>query len=287
MKKMFRFNMALSFHTSGEAVGPCPICKAGTDRFIVFEEGNFFCRYAARIGKEHKGWWLNQEQRPTPEQLAAKRLVEQQDKIKLMSSMTNCQDWQIYHAEVNEALWLATGIDRAAIDRWGLGYCKQAPCCDYETPSLTIPVFRDQKLVDIRHRLVNPKEGQKYRSHKAGLPAQVFNLDAMNEGEVIYVVEGEKKAIVLEHSGLHPTISYPGVNNVNLISDILLQDTGSKKFIFIPDPQTNNVVIPVLRRLTQEGVRVGLVDLFDKPDDFVLNYGANPLQAALRYPRGF
>lgn len=287
--------MTLHYHTSNEATGPCPLCKketgyAGEDRFIVFEEGNFFCRYANRTGKDHKGWWLDAPDRPSPEEIAVKKLASQQEKLKLAAMMTSCNDWQEYHNQVNEALWVAQGLDKSAIDKWGLGYCMQAPCTEYSTPSLTIPVFNNQKLVDIRHRLLEPQEGQKYRSHRPGLPAQVFNLDAMGDGETVYVVEGEKKAIVLEHNGFHPTISYPGINNLSLIKDILLQDMCTsqvQRFLFIPDPGTQKVVSPLLKILSKEGVKVGLVDLFEKPDDLILQYGVESLRGAVRYPRGF
>lgn len=293
LTQMFRFEITLHRHTESEVTGPCPLCKketgyAGTDRFIVYEDGNYWCRYAKReLGKEHKGWWLEQENRPTPEQIAARKLKDQQEKLQQVATMLNCQDWQAYHSQVDEMLWLAAGLDRAAIDRWGLGYCKQAPCTDYETPSLTIPVFRDQKLVDIRHRLLNPKEGQKYRSHKPGLPAQVFNADSAKDGEVLYVVEGEKKAIVLEHNGFHPTIAYPGQTNVSLVKDILLQDTRPSQVIFLPDPGTQRMIIPMLKELSKEGVKTGLVDLFEKPDDLLLVYGVDTLRAAVNYPRSF
>lgn len=281
LQNIFHFPLALRAHTSGQAVGACPHCRDGTDRFVVYQEGNWWCRVCKK-----KGWWLEEAHRPAPGEIEARRLATEQERIQLRTKIATCRDWVDYHNQVGQGMnsWATHGIDRKDIDRWGLGYCLKAPGSD--SPSLTIPVFYKQKLVDIRHRLLNPLDGQKYRSHWSGLPPAFFNLDSMGEGDVVYLVEGEKKAVVLEHHGFHPVISYPGQNTAHLLPEILLREgTVCQKLRFLPDPHTEDSVYPVIRSLQKDGFECGLVDLFEKPDDFVIAYGGNALRDALKYWR--
>lgn len=218
--------------------------------------------------------------------MAAQRLVVEQERIKKREKIANCRDWQVYHADVVQALtmWQAFGIGESDINKWGLGFCKQAPCTDYASASLTIPIFRKNKLVDIRHRLVSPADGQKYRSHWAGLPPSFFNLDAISHGERVFVVEGEKKAIVLEHFGFHPTISFPGLNCAHQLSDILAQEgTKSQRFVFLPDPGSEVKLRPLLKGLKSAGFKLSLAELIMKPDDFLVEYGGDAMCNALQY----
>lgn len=247
---------------------------------MIYEEGNYWCRVCKK-----KGWWTEEANRPSPGEIEAKRLVTEQDRIALRTKIATCKDWMLYHNQVGQGyqLWQAHGIDQTDIDRWGLGYCPRAP--GSESPSLTIPVFYKQALVDIRHRLVNPPDGQKYRSHWPGLPPCFFNLDALPEGETIYLVEGEKKAVVLEHYGFHPCVSYPGLNYAHLLSDILTRDERRCQLLFVPDPHSEQALRKSIHTLKECGFVCGIIDLFEKPDDFVLTYGAEALRAAAQYYR--
>lgn len=285
-KQHKRFDFGFRFHTRNQAQGKCPFCAARTgdggdgNRFVLWEDGNYWCREC-----DQRGFWM--QDRISPAEVEAQRLAKEQERLKLRASISTCADWQRYHAQVTQALqlWEQHGIDQKDIQRWGLGFCSQAPCVDYETPSLTIPVFHKQKLVDIRHRLVKPADGQKYRSHLPNLPPSFLNLDAIGDGGTVYLVEGEKKTIVLEHYGLHPVISYPGVNYGKSLSHILAQEgSKSQQFVFLPDPGTEQKLYPVWKEISKD-FRVGVVDLIRKPDDFVVQFGVDALHAAMIYPR--
>lgn len=273
-------NQTLRYHTNEQAVGPCPFCPDhGDDRFVVFIDGNYYCRRC-----ERRGWWKDDGLDKTT--IAATRLVKEQDRIKRREAIANCKDWITYNQQAHLGLteWKSFGIDETDIMKWGLGFCKQSPCCDYPSASLTIPVYHHGTLVDIRHRLLSPQNGQKYRSHWPGLPPSFFNIDSVKEGGVVFVVEGEKKAVVLEHYGFHPTISFPGLNNGSQLPTILSQEcTKSQQIVFLPDPGSEAKMRPLFQSLRQKGFRVSVVDLFKKPDDWLMEYGPESVRNALKW----
>lgn len=283
--------VSLKPHVEGQAVGPCPNCQQGKDRFVVFVEGNFWCRAC-----NTKGWW--RENKPTKEELERIR-EEKRRNIEIMyTKMSRCSDWIKYHDNVSEAveIWFEHGVGIDSIMRWGLGYCKSAPLCP-ENESLTIPVFHRGRLVDIRHRLIGAIDGNKYRSHMAGLTPPFFNLDAVASGKRLHIVEGEKKAIILMAAGIAPTISYPGIGFAGNICHMVEQECNGSKLdiVFIPDPGSFDLPpnskeeVSKLEQaaidLSNLGHRCFALDLFDKPDDFLHEYGVNNFHGALRMVR--
>lgn len=268
-------------HVDGQAVGPCPSCNKGQDRFVVFAEGNYWCR-ACSI----KGWWT--QTKPTKEEIEAGKVEKRRNSERVCSAMARCTDWIKYHEDVADAIdkWYEHGIGIDSIMRWGLGYCRSAPLA-HSCESLTIPVFRGGKLVDIRHRLIDGPDGNKYRSHMAGLTPQFFNVDAVRSGKRLYVVEGEKKAIVLMAAGIEPAISYPGIGFASSIRTTIteeVQDT-PRDIVFIPDPGSIEKIEQVAMELAALGHKCYILDLFEKPDDFLSEYGNNNFHGALKMAR--
>lgn len=268
-------------HVHGQAVGPCPNCQKGDDRFVVFVEGNMWCR-ACNV----KGWW--RENKPTKEEIEQIKEEKRRNMGVAYTKMSRCYDWIKYHDQVSEAIeiWFEHGVGIDSIMKWGLGYCKSAPLSpDHE--SITIPVFYKGRLVDIRHRIIGGIDGNKYRSHVAGLTPPFFNLDAIASGKRLYVVEGEKKAIILMSAGVMPCISYPGIGFANSIAGIVLNECKESKqdIVFIPDPGSTGKIEQVSLEIEIAGHKCFILDLFDKPDDFIHEYGANNFFGALKMVR--
>lgn len=271
----------LKAHVDGQAVGPCPNCQQGQDRFVAFVEGNFWCRHC-----NSKGWW--RETKPSKEEIERIKEEKRQHAQRMYARMSRCVDWIRYHEQVSEAMdvWFEHGVGIDSIMRWGLGYCESAPLAP-EHASLTIPVFHRGRLVDIRHRIIDGIDGNKYRSHMAGITPPFFNLDSIPSGKRLFVVEGEKKAIILMAAGVLPTVSYPGIGFAGQIGHTIEQECYKCKqdVVFIPDPGTTAKIEAVALDLEQAGHKCYILDLFDKPDDFLQEYGANNFMGALRMVR--
>lgn len=191
-----------------EASAACPFCHDGYNRFHVFDQGNYWCRQC-----DAKGWLDGDDNRKlTPQELNEIRLrrlerqiKETQRRLTALERMHQCKDHLTYHNLLDDAdreYWHAQGIYDAAIDSYLLGVCYSCPCDTEHRPSYTIPVINHDKLVNIRHRLVDAANGDKYRPHMSGLGSTLFNADNLYTGEPeVMIVEGEKKSIVLSQYG--------------------------------------------------------------------------------------
>lgn len=285
----------LTYHTSDQATGPCPMCDrldgdGGEDRLVCFEDGGWFCRGCKRQqetnpNRKYTGWWSNDNR--TPERVEERKREKLERTKEAYSRMHTCQDWIAYSQAVNsdQALmfhWLEQGLQENTVLRWGLGYCTETPCDEQKRPSLTIPVFFQGKLFDIRHRIIGAEGNEKYRSHLPGVVPIYFNLDGIKGGQQVYVVEGEKKAMVLMQEGFSPCLAYPGINFIQYLAPLLKRE-GSKdqEFILLPDPGSVMKVEQAVYPLRREGYICSIVDPIEKPDDMVLEYGPSSLKAAV------
>lgn len=264
------FRIRPIYHTMTEVAGACPFCKQGTDRFLMFAEGNYWCRKCHK-----KGWWRTTSAEELAEQKKTALASQQETRRRLQS----CNDWKTYHRNVHEHMsdWLSHGLEESDVLRYQLGYTTNR----WNLPSLTIPIFFQGLLVDIRHRLLGT-DTDKYRSHFANTPPGFLNGDAVTTSQKIFLVEGEKKAIILEKYGIAPTVSYPGINTQDaLIAFLHDQGTEGQDIVYIPDPNTYETILYASRELKKHGRHVSIVELFLKPDDLLLRYGATPLVNAI------
>lgn len=196
-----------------EWIGPCPLaCNyQGHDRFHVFTDGNprYWCRVCNGQGFMDK----IDGRTPTAQELLearVKRLEERQRenewRLSALERMAHCQDHIIYHNFLTAehlAWWDNEGINHDSVLDYKLGFCPHCPTDSNHGPSYTIPVINGDVLQNIRHRLMQPNDGGKYRPHMAGLGNQLFNADFLTGNpEEIVVVEGEKKGIVLAQNGI-------------------------------------------------------------------------------------
>ena len=202
------WHIQLKRQSGDEWSGPCPQC-GGVDRFNVWaDKQNFWCRqcgYAGFLDELENG---NREM--TTEQKVEYRLRQierrQQEydrRLSALERMHNCTDHIHYHENIpldKMEYWIDEGMTVDTIVAYQLGWCPRCPTDKEGRSSFTIPVYdRDgETLVNIRHRLENASDGDKYRPHIAGLGAQLFNARfTQHPGDQIIITEGEKKSIIL------------------------------------------------------------------------------------------
>lgn len=272
-----KLGVPLHHHSDAEAHGPCPAC-GGEDRFIVWRAGNAWCRQC----KMSTAWLRGEDAKRSAAEGVRRKASRRRDAA--WRVLTQGHVWVSYHRaclESEEALaeWEKSGIGMQEVLKWGLGYAD--PCPVYsESASLVIPVFGNGRLLDIRHRLVNPGEkGGKYRGEFPGLPAQLFNADVVRKGSAV-VVEGEKKAIVLDKAG----IGAVGVAGASHGRDALV---GVRSFSAVVafDPGAGTEARRMAQALTKAGCRVWVADFPAKCDDFLLEYGVDLTKEVLRQAR--
>lgn len=269
--------VTLHRQSKDEWCGACPTC-GGEDRFVVFVEGNFWCRQC-----DNKGWW----RQTSPEE---RKKLEQEKLVsnrRLLEMIGRCEDWRAYHNFNPECrdYWHREGFTDAEIGTWNLGYCAACPLLN-ASPSLTVPVWYKGHLYDIRHRLLAPTvESGKYRSHMAGLVPPFFNLDSVANDRKVYLVEGEKKVIKSVSCGVKSVVGYPGIHFLERLANVLKTKVAStQEVIFIPDPGT---VKTITEKITTYGIpqKLFVVELWKKPDDFVLEYGREAFLSCLAIAR--
>jgi hypothetical protein len=167
-------------------------------------------------------WSASREFKPTPEQLEQWRIdrLGKEERIKAEAEqaiklLTDKQKWHYYYDSLlnNDSAkdeWAKAGIILPFWwNEWQLGYDEAhlfyfdtgKGWQDYTTPTLTIPV-RDLtgRVVNIKHRLLNPFDGIKYRmEYRTNIePVFIANLDDGKpaKSKVSIICEGEKKAAV-------------------------------------------------------------------------------------------
>ena len=234
-------------------------------------------------GVDNAGTKPGGEDKPSKEDMEATKKHKQEQRQKLYAQMHTCNLWLDYHKNSPSVYdeWMGIGFTEEEINKWGLGFCSACPLSPEHT-SLTIPVWFKGKLWDIRHRLIGAEQG-KYRSHLPGLVPPFYNLDAILTSRQVYVVEGEKKTIKCVSCGVPAVIGYPGIQFFKRIPEILNKYLDStQQVIFIPDPGTTDKIIEMAQQIK---VPCYLVDLWMKPDDLILEHGADMFMSAIRMPR--
>jgi len=256
-----------------EAAGSCFAC-GGKDRFIVFENGGYWCRQC-----DCKGW-VNENQNGkslSPEILAEiKRKQAEREEwerarhLAAMERMAVCKDHLKYHRNMPaEAFdyWLEQGITIKSMSDYTLGYCPSCPTDKEKRASYTIPVINGNILRNIRHRLIG-SDGDKYRPHMAGLSVQLFNMDLLTSGRRIIVVEGAKKAIILTQGGF-PAVAVMGQNT--FMREWLPLFSRFREVIVALDPDATESAYRLAALFDGRGK---VASFPTKPDDALVLYGA-------------
>lgn len=221
--------------------GMCPFEGVGEDRFVIWEEGNYWC-HACGV----KGWLvsapqISEEQRKQREQdLEAerqKRLAE----WKHYNHMEQLIQFHDSMRQQNLDWWAAQGIKKDLVDKYLLGFnphkvVKVRNTEEREFSAYTIPIFnlKRTELENIQSRLIDaPKEVQKYRQERR-IPAAEFYASDQTDGSLL-VVEGSKKAIVISKL-VDYALQVIGIPGISCSKDIIERMRAFKNIFVIPDP---------------------------------------------------
>ena len=289
----FSTNYGIEFkRVSGDeyaSTNGCPWCGSSSgvsDRFHVWEDKqNFWCRQCGKEGfldtltqESHE---ITDHERRIRELEVQQRMMERQQAEhdrrltaleKIHGMMANAD---YYHKNLtaidNNAFeyWISEGILCETIDKYKLGYCSRCPTDSQRRPSYTIPVIIHDKLFNIRHRLIQADNGDKYRPEIPGLPNVLFNADNLyGDSETIIIAEGEKKAIHLTQLGF-PNVGMMGKSGFKPEWVGKFHRFSTVYIALDPDAEAQAVQIA---ELFQGRGRV--VSMPDKVDDMVTQYGA-------------
>lgn len=172
--------------------------------------------------------------------------------------------------------WVRRGIPVDWQGFYYLGACEDKPIMfkgvEYHTPTLTIPIFDEARTVlNIKHRLMKPpKDNDKYRPEREGLgafPPFLACPEMGFDGETVWVVEGEVKAMVSYIVANNPdwqVIGVPGRSQYKGVADKLK----GKNVIVVPDPGAEKDATEFCKLVSGRWL-----SLPDKIDDFVLANG--------------
>lgn len=184
-----------------------------------------------------------------------------------------------YHETMKDwarEMWITKGIPADWQGFYYLGACEDKVImfqgAEYHTPSLTIPIFDEQRnVLNIKHRLVKPpKATDKYRPEKEGLgafPPLLAMPENGYDGGAIWVLEGEVKALVTCVYAGNTDWQFIGVPGRSQYKGLIDKLKG-KNIIVVPDPGAEKDAAEFCK-----AVNGRWLSLPDKIDDFILANG--------------
>lgn len=184
-------------------------------------------------------------------------------------NFAHCRTWEVYALCPDLSYWLSEGIPEESVRKFGLGLCQDCPMYPGHK-SHTIPVWEYGKLVNIRHRIINPENPKdKYRPHIPGLGNHMFNSDILSHVDSVVVVEGEKKAIVLDAQRI-ATVAIPGASSFK--GDWASRFKHLRAVWVALDPGMEAQSLRIARLI---GDAARICNFPTKPDDFLVKYGGS------------
>jgi hypothetical protein len=282
--------------TASEACSPCPFC-GGDDRFLLWDNGHWMCRPGA--GHCGQTGWIDDDQdnRLTEDEkrlrrieAEQKRLAVQQEqmarRLTVLERLNKERPDLAYFQNLTtdyEAVeyWRRQGMTDELIVEYQLGVCPICPTDKEGRRSYTIPVLdaTGEVLKNVRHRIANAPNGDKYRPQAAGLGNQLFNSRWVIQGGDVALVEGEKKSIIVTDRFI-PSAGVFGCKGFDMawLSNF---DAVRRLFIaFDPDALKSAWMLGYDIKAAKPMIEVRIVTLPVKPDDFFVDYGGTSRQMA-------
>lgn len=266
-----------------ELHGPCPFCGTGKDRFIVWPEGNYFCRVCESTGRV-PGTGTGPLGRDTLREVITAKRAKQAARLSEWQKGYKAGFVEGYHQAMKDATlrayWLSEGITDESIERYQLGYCEGRTFegeggRTFSSPAYTLPHIdpKTLQLVNCQYRIMSlpPGGGGKYRQEPGLPPASFYTLPKVVDGPGAVVVEGGKKAIVISQlvERRLQVVGWPGAVPSE---ELYLELEGFDVVWLIMDPGPS-------RRKAEDRAkdylkdRIRIVSLPVKPDDAVVQYG--------------
>ena len=246
----------------------CPINAESTPdgAFTVYENGSYFCYSCESHGdvldwfKFIKGKSLTELMQDmnidlTPDELvrrsaenvamklAVKKKADAEYKTAL-DELRSARAWQRYHNNLTNHtrdIWRYRGVPDVWQDIWELGFREnfkyRSSAGIVTSDTITMPIKSSEgEVLTVRHRILSPIDGQKYRPDKAGLGAFPFlaNTD-MEKADNLIIVEGEIKGMVTFITYDDPNYQVVGVPSKSMIKKVLIGARG-RNVVFVPDP---------------------------------------------------
>jgi len=263
-----------------EASAPCPLCRRATeDGFLIFSDPpRYWCRQCNASGfLENK----DPHHKLTEAELTEIRLrrlerkqEELEQRVSAIERLNRSRIHERYHANLDEAAygwWMAKGVEPWAILDYKLGYCPRCPTDRAHRPSYTIPIFDADKrrLLNLRHRLADAPNGDKYRPEMAGLGTCLAFPHHLIDADYGIIVEGSIKAICCHQYGF-PTVGVFGKRGKFKGEWLNLFPIGAPIYIGL-DPDAQESADRLAYGIAKTGKQTYVIDWPEKPDDLLVN----------------
>jgi len=279
-----------------ELHGPCVYC-GGKDRFVIWTDREFpHWTWICRQCHPESGWidhiTPNLVDKLPPEEMARRRLDaaertarDLEDQIKkaqrVLAELRESQAWLRYHQQMTDEArtrWESWGVPDFYQEFWKLGYDPDRVIfsggLEWHTPTMTIPIFEQGTwdVLNIKHRLLKPpKEGDKYRPERAGLPQSLFIADPDYPlTKKLLLVEGEKKAMVSFITADDPLLQVVGIPGKNPCPDLLEKLNDCEPIYILLDPDGRNEAHELAKKMGKDRCRI--LELPGKVDDLIIKY---------------
>jgi hypothetical protein len=266
-----------------EWAGPCPSC-AGKDRFII-SNGKYWCRRGCGCQGTLSFGYMSPQELIDYTEIYADNMVkakerehklEENRKAKILKLNKDKIHWEFHLNLINNPELLENfyrvGIEYDAIVEFTLGYNPHFGYTNENeqivySPAWTFPIWNWEhtEIINIRHRIINAQGGMRYRPIYSGLGNYFFHAPRSNRQ--VFIVEGEKKAIVLWWYGFS-AIGLFGIHDRKPEWYPLWKSKYQKLAVLFDND--NEAVISAGKIFAQE-LGAKWLDLGGKPDDLLLS----------------